>query len=286
MAATVAKLPRKAKTPLPSQDALQIVTVTPEMAVQILERNELNRPLNDQHVHRIARQITEGKWKFNGDTIKISSDHSVVDGQHRLWAIIEAKQAVDTIIVTGIERDAFATIDTLRKPRSGSDVIALAGTLKYRNMIAAALGWLIRYQRGVLQTYNQPQNKVENSDIEAAFKEHPGIVRAVERCMPLRGLANPGIVAFAYYVALDRNGLLAEKLVDTLIDPAGVSINDPLFRLRSYFTSDHHKRKEAVMSIALMFKALNAARAGRKISALSWKNQGRNPEAFPKLEVD
>ena len=286
MAATVAKLPRKAKTPLPSQDALQIVTVTPEMAVQILERNELNRPLNDQHVHRIARQITEGKWKFNGDTIKISSNHSVVDGQHRLWAIIEAKQAVDTIIVTGIERDAFATIDTLRKPRSGSDVIALAGTLKYRNMIAAALGWLIRYQRGVLQTYNQPQNKVENSDIEAAFKEHPGIVRAVERCMPLRGLANPGIVAFAYYVALDRNGLLAEKLVDTLIDPAGVSINDPLFRLRSYFTSDHHKRKEAVMSIALMFKALNAARAGRKISALSWKNQGRNPEAFPKLEVD
>lgn len=286
MAATVAKLPRKAKTPLPSQDALQIVTVTPEMAVQILERNELNRPLNDQHVHRIARQITEGKWKFNGDTIKISSDHSVVDGQHRLWAIIEAKQAVDTIIVTGIERDAFATIDTLRKPRSGSDVIALAGTLKYRNMIAAALGWLIRYQRGVLQTYNQPQNKVENSDIEAAFKEHPGIVRAVERCMPLRGLANPGIVAFAYYVALDRNGLLAEKLVDTLIDPAGVSINDPLFRLRSYFTSDHHKRKEAVMSIALMFKALNAARAGRKVSALSWKNQGRNPEAFPKLEVD
>ena len=286
MAATVAKLPRKAKTPLPSQDALQIVTVTPEMAVQILERNELNRPLNDQHVHRIARQITEGKWKFNGDTIKISSNHSVVDGQHRLWAIIEAKQAVDTIIVTGIERDAFATIDTLRKPRSGSDVIALAGTLKYRNMIAAALGWLIRYQRGVLQTYNQPQNKVENSDIEAAFKEHPGIVRAVERCMPLRGLANPGIVAFAYYVALDRNGLLAEKLVDTLIDPAGVSINDPLFRLRSYFTSDHHKRKEAVMSIALMFKALNAARAGRKVSALSWKNQGRNPEAFPKLEVD
>ena len=286
MAATVAKLPRKAKTPPPSQDALQIVTVTPEMAVQILERNELNRPLNDQHVHRIARQITEGKWKFNGDTIKISSDHSVVDGQHRLWAIIEAKQAVDTIIVTGIERDAFATIDTLRKPRSGSDVIALAGTLKYRNMIAAALGWLIRYQRGVLQTYNQPQNKVENSDIEAAFKEHPGIVRAVERCMPLRGLANPGIVAFAYYVALDRNGLLAEKLVDTLIDPAGVSINDPLFRLRSYFTSDHHKRKEAVMSIALMFKALNAARAGRKVSALSWKNQGRNPEAFPKLEVD
>lgn len=286
MAATVAKLPRKAKTPLPSQDALQIVTVTPEMAVQILERNELNRPLNDQHVHRIARQITEGKWKFNGDTIKVASDHSVVDGQHRLWAIIEAKQAVDTIIVTGIERDAFATIDTLRKPRSGADVIALAGTLKYRNMIAAALGWLIRYQRGVLQTYNQPQNKVENSDIEAAFKEHPGIVRAVERCMPLRGLANPGIVAFAYYVALDRNGLLAEKLVDTLIDPAGVSISDPLFRLRSYFTSDHHKRKEAVMSIALMFKALNAARAGRKISALSWKNQGRNPEAFPKLEVD
>lgn len=281
--AAVTKLPRKAVKPI---DNLEIVTVTPEMAVEILERNVLNRPLNDQHVHRIARQITEGKWKFNGDTIKIADDYSVVDGQHRLWAIIEAKQEVDTIIVRGIARDAFATIDTLRKPRSGSDVIALAGTLKYCNMIAAALSWLVRYQRGVLPTYTQPQNKVENSDIEKAFEKNPGIVRAVERCMSLRGLANPGIVAFAYYVALDRNGLLADKMVDTLIDPAGVSINNPFFRLRSYFTGDHHKRKEAIMSIALIFKALNAARAGKKISALSWKNQGRNAEDFPRLEID
>lgn len=277
----IVKMPKRGATP-----SLGIVTVTPEMAIQILERNELNRPLNDQHVHRIARQISEGKWKFNGDTIKIASDHSVVDGQHRLWAAIEAKRSIDTIIVHGIDKDAFSTIDTLRKPRSGSDVIALAGTIKYRNYVAAALTWLVRYERDVITTFTQPQNKVENSDIEEAFAKNPAIVRAVERCIPLRGLANPGLVGFAYYVAFERNGLLADRMVDTLIDPAGVSINDPFFRLRSYFTGDHHRRKEAVMTIALMFKALNAVRQSKRISALSWKNQGQKPEAFPKLEVD
>lgn len=264
MSGSVVRMPRKGSKP-----SLEIITVTPEMAVQILERNELNRPLNDQHVHRIARQITEGKWKFNGDTIKVADDHSVVDGQHRLWACIEAKQSIETVIVYGVDKDAFSTIDTLRKPRSGSDVIALAGTLKYRNHVAAALGWLVRHQKGVIPTFTQPQNKVENSDIEAAFAKHPGIVRAVERCAVLRGLVNPGLVAFAYYIALDRNGVLAERMINTLVDPAGVSINDPFFRLRSYFTSDHHRRKEAVMTIALMIKALNAARHNKKIAALS-----------------
>ena len=42
----------------------QIVTITPQQAMEMLEHNMCNRPLNDQHVHRLARQIVTGKWKF------------------------------------------------------------------------------------------------------------------------------------------------------------------------------------------------------------------------------
>src|SRR5216683_3522813 len=132
--ATVTKLPRKSETP-------QIVTITPEMAMNLLEHNTLNRPLNDQHVQRISRQIIDGKWRFNGDTIKIADTNDVLDGQHRLWAVIEAKKPIETIIVYGIARDAFATIDTLRKPRSFADVVALNGTARHRNYVASALTW-------------------------------------------------------------------------------------------------------------------------------------------------
>jgi len=52
-------------------------------------------------VERIAKQIRQGKWKYNGDTIKIAATGDVLDGQHRLWAIIESKTAVETVIVYG-----------------------------------------------------------------------------------------------------------------------------------------------------------------------------------------
>lgn len=261
------------------------VIITPEEAARLLELNTLNRPLSDQHVKRIARQISEGKWRFNGDTIKISDTNAVLDGQHRLWAIVEAKLPVETIIIRGIAEEAFATIDTLRKPRSGADVLALKGATHHRAYTSAALQWLIRWQRKTLESFKSPLNRIENSDIELAYAENPGIDRAIDRVMKLRGLANPPLVGFFYYVLANRSPELAERMVFTLETPAGVSINDPFFRLRMYFNSDHLKRKDPIMTIALMVKAANAASVGRELKLLTWRSQGVNPEEFPKLAV-
>lgn len=261
------------------------ILLTPEMATQLLEHNTLNRPLNDQHVKRIAGQILAGKWKFNGDTIKLSIKKDVLDGQHRLWAVVEAKVPIETIIVEGIEADAFATIDTLRKPRSGADVLALKGATRYRAQISTALQWLLRYQRGVLENYMAPANRIENSDVEVMYESNPGMERAIERVMPLRALANPSVLGFFYYVLANRSPELAERMVHTLENPAGVPMNDPFFRLRLYFTGDHLKQKNAVVSIALLIKASNAAYYNREVKYLKWQNQGLNAEAFPKLEV-
>lgn len=269
-----------AKTP-----ALQTITLTPEKATELLEHNQLNRPLSDQHVKRIAAQIISGKWRFNGDTIKIASTGDVLDGQHRLWAVIEAKKAVDTVLVRGIDREAFSTIDTLRKPRSGSDVIALSGHPRHRQITAMALTWLLRWQKKCLEDYKAPQHRIENSDIEQAFADNAGILRAVEEAQKLRGLANASLLAFFYYVLTNRNPDLAERLLTTLHNPAGVALSDPFFRLRSYFTNNTERRKEPLITIALMIKAANAAHLEQKMQTLSWKSQGNSPEAFPILKV-
>lgn len=266
------------------REAPRVAIVTPEDAMALLESNGSNRPLNDQHVKRIARQIEGGKWKFNGDTIKVSSTNDILDGQHRLWAIIEAKTAVETIIVRGIEPDAFATIDTMRKPRSGSDVLALMGATNHRSTISVALQWLTRWQRKCLENYRAPINRIENSDVEQAYRNNPGINRAAEAASRLRGLANPGLIAFFYFILTNRNPDLAERMLHTLEKPAGVDINDPFFRLRVYFTSDK-ARKEPLTTIAFMIKAANAAHEGREIKTLNWRSQGSVPEPFPTLNV-
>lgn len=272
------------KSPDSGREAPKIVNVTPEDAMALLESNGSNRPLNDQHVRRIARQIADGKWRFNGDTIKISSTNDILDGQHRLWAIIEAKVPVETIVVRGIEPDAFATIDTLRKPRSGSDVLALLGATHHRVVISTALQWPTRWQRKCLETYRAPNNRIENSDVEQAYRDNPGIVRAAEAASRLRGLANPGLIAFFYFILTNRNPDLAERMMHTLENPSGVGINDPFFRLRAYFTSDK-ARKDPLVTIVLMIKAANSAYEGREVKALNWRNQGSYAEPFPALNV-
>lgn len=263
------------------------VSLTPELAGHLLEHNKINRPISDGHVQRIARQIIDGKWRFNGDTIKIAESGDVLDGQHRCWAVIEAKQPVDTIIVSGIERDAFATIDTLRKPRSGSDVIALNGQELHRNTIAGTLSWLIRWQRGVLERWREPTNKVENADIEAAFQAHnKGIVRAVERSMTIRRIANPSIMGFVYYIAANQNLELGEQLITALDSPGRLAQTHPFFQLRSYFLNQGPRgRKDPLVTIALTFKALNAAYSGTPVKQLNWKSQGKLTEDFPKLKI-
>jgi hypothetical protein len=263
----------------------EITLLTPDMAAELLNCNMLNRPLNDQHVQRIARQIIDKKWKFNGDTIKISTESDILDGQHRLWAVMEAKIAIETVIVRGIERDAFATIDTLRKPRSGADVIALSGTMRNRQVIAPALGWLVRWQRGVLENYRAPQHRVENSDIESAFAAHPAMAAAAETGIKLRKVGNPAIIAFAYYVMSNQNAQIAEDFIKILRDPAGVGLTHPFFMLRAYFLGDKLTHKDPVVSIALVFKAANAVKENKEIQLLHWRNQGTRAEDFPTLKI-
>lgn len=259
------------------------ISVTPEIAMRLLEANKLNRPLSGGHAERIARQIVNGDWKFNGDTIKITDDGDVLDGQHRLWAIIEAKTAVDTMIVGGIEREAFATIDTIRKPRSLGDTVALGNVSRHRASIGGALAWLLRWQRGVIESYKMPANRIENSDVAAALSDNPGIVRAVEAAAKIRSVANPAIMGFLYYIVANRREDLAERMMATLTDPAGVGVNDPFFRLRHYFIGDHLKRKDPLISIAVTIKAVNAAHKGAKVQVLNWRHQGKSPEEFPNL---
>jgi hypothetical protein len=263
----------------------ELVTITPEVATDLLEHNTYNRPLSQNHVERIARQITEGKWKFNGDTIKVSVGGDVLDGQHRLWAVIEAKKPIDTIIVHGVEREAFATIDTVRRMRSGGDVLALNGVARYRTVTAETLRWLIRWQRGVIPSYRDPANRLENSDIEKAFGDHPQLIRAVEKVMPLRSLRNTPILALMFYILSNRDEEIANTLIGVLDDPSGVSLHHPFFKLRAYLVSDHHRRKDPIVVIALIIKAVNAYKSGQKLKNLTWKHQGSNVEEFPKLSV-
>lgn len=277
MTKTIFDMLEAAKTP-----AVRLI-LTPTMALELIQANKMNRPLDQNTVSRISRQILAGKWKFNGDTIKVSLDRNILDGQHRLHAVIETKQTIETLVVIDVEAEAFDTIDTLRKFRTLGDTVAVEGQAKYRQQIGQALAWLLRYERGTLIAYRAPQNRIENSDIKEAWRANTNIVRAVERAAPLRRVVNTGLLGFYYYLVSNQNAELAERMIETLNDPSRSAAKDPFFLLCQYLTGDAFK--DAVRTIALMIKAANYAFNGSQIGTLEWRQQGTSPEKFPVLEV-
>lgn len=114
------------------------IKVTPVMASDLLALNTANRRKRQWLVDDYAKQMKEGKWEFNGDCIILSSEGVLLDGQHRLEAIVESETMQMFNIQTGISPDAFPTIDT-GVVRGGADAIQGQG---YTN--AAALAGMVR----------------------------------------------------------------------------------------------------------------------------------------------
>lgn len=88
--------------------------ITPEYAAILMQHNNLNRPINRITLEDYKSQIQKGLWKLNGEPIIISNDGVLLNGQHRLTAVIETGLPITSVVVEGVENNDFATIDTGR----------------------------------------------------------------------------------------------------------------------------------------------------------------------------
>ena len=68
------------------------VMVSPEFARDVLERSFAsgftNRPLSKKTVKKYAEAMKKGGWVLNNDAICIDDSGALINGQHRLEAVI------------------------------------------------------------------------------------------------------------------------------------------------------------------------------------------------------
>lgn len=88
-----------------------IELITPELASKYLEANKANRRIRAHKVEMYARDMTAGRWQLNGQGISFSSSGMLLDGQHRLHAIVKSGVSVQMNVVRGLDRTAGATMD-------------------------------------------------------------------------------------------------------------------------------------------------------------------------------
>ena len=178
-----------------------VEAITPQQAAMYLKKNANNRKLSPRRIASYARAITSGEWQINGETIKFAENGELLDGQHRLKAIVQADTVVETCVVRGLDSTAFKTIDG-GKARSAGDCLYV---LKYRhpNALAAATRMLCAYESG-WGSAARSFRTISNDELIAKLETHRDLVTAAHEYMRrpnFTKLVPHSIGMFCFYMA-------------------------------------------------------------------------------------
>ena len=251
-------------------------------AMALLERNTKNRRLNQLKTKEFMRSLREDNWDHNGETIKVSWEGILIDGQKRLTAVARTRIPMVTEVIFNLDPDSFKTID-IGQSRSASDVLGINGKAN-TNRLSAAARLLVRYEADPrMSTYLRPTI----AEIEAAVERHPLIEHPPEgiRLSGIHGL--PGsVVTFLWTIAAEYDRKKAEDFFERLVKGLNiVDENDPADRLRKLSLGMKKRRRHVSADefAAICIKAWNAFAQGKTISAhaLRWRTEGDAPELFP-----
>lgn len=275
---------------------IEYIDVTPEMAEKWLEKNSKNRKLSDRVVSRYAQMMSNDQWHYDASPLRFDTDDNVLDGQHRLWALVESGTTQKFLVVRGLDPRSFVTIDT-GKTRSFGDIISIERPgLRNVHHLAAVTAMLWRWDQGyrgkqLRATGNVPAapaetllNLFESREEEIVELYHSA--QAVARKVPGLGATIISLL-MSIFNKIDADD--AEFFFERLMDGAGLDAGNPILALRNNLlkfasTRDRRTNLPTEVGVALGIKAWNAYRRGDDIHILNYRVGGARPEQFPTAE--
>lgn len=275
--------------------AIGPLTITPEVAAEMLGVNTVNRRKKDLRIDRYARDMMNGNWRLTGQTVQFSRSGRLLDGQNRLMACIKDGAPFQTFVCVGLDDDAMIAIDK-GASRSFADDLMILG-YSNANRLAAAVSAIYRYMKtddiGALSAQTQRVSMSSDEGFEI-LKEHPGIestMGELSRRERLSKVAPMSVMdSFAYIVGRVHHDDMV-YFFDRIGNPVELKEGSPILALISASESDSIKRKmigvrgglNSRYKVALLTKAWNAYVEGKSVSKLTYRAGGARPEDFPQL---
>lgn len=259
--------------------------VSPEYASRLLGMNIGNRKVSRQKVEMYAAEMRNGRWQTTGEPIQIDTHGVLINGQHRLLAIIESQCSLLLNIVSGVDPAAKNVIDTGKK-RTACDAILMAGH-KHAKTLAAAAKLVHVYQKRTITSMSRQQNLPTHTDILNIVEGNRLLAKCVND-IPLKkgGILPPGNVAFLLYIFSLSDGEKAMAFIEGLVFGYNLAPDSPIVLIRNRLISNADSKAKigTVEKLALTIKAWNAYRQGVKLKQLKWvraSSLGYTKESFP-----
>jgi len=239
-----------------------IMTITPEDARKILGNNPDNRTINHTLVKTIANDISFGMWSLNGESIIISKDGELNDGQHRLLAVILANHPIETNVFFGAERKSRMTVD-MGKPRTVANLLSMDNIPNYNHASAIARLYYQykcnRFQDGgsfvaatkqiIRQEYFDNREKIDDAIKIVGHQKFSNLIGATPICTS--------------YIAIGNvNTTHLEEFYFKLISGENIKSGNPILKAREHLIDMKSKKATAPQRMEVIFRYWNAWRRG------------------------
>ncbi len=205
-----------------------IETINPEKAAEYLGKIYNQRSFKKTHGQNLARIMKDGHWHMAGDPIRFDTNGHLIDGQHRLQAVIDSGTTQQFLILRGLDPASYTVMDQGR-PRTRGDTLVTMD-IKNSNIVGAAIAVLLRMKLG-LEIDRHP---VDNSEVaEFASKNRQELDRAITSARQFRSLSGATYGAFLF-LAYHANPEKAEAFAEALANGSNLDSTNPALVLRNH----------------------------------------------------
>lgn len=243
--------------------------ISPELARDMLKRNINNRPLNKNHVDFLSKQMTEGKWMFDGTPIKLTEAGSLLDGQHRLTAVIESGLSFDFLVISGVNKDSFKVMDTGRN-RKASDVLSINGIQQSQDAQIVCRD-VLNYRKSGMLIPHFNNGKITNSDIlEFAEENEQRLMESIKFVGKFKKpiIAKSKLASF-HFLFSEKNVIEAGLFISKLCTGLDISADSSIYVLREKLISDSISKQKINprRKHAFIIKCWNLFRQGQSVTS-------------------
>jgi hypothetical protein len=211
----------------PGDYAMTVETIGPDRAETYLAANRGNRNIVQAHVASLARDIRNGQWMFNAQPICFSRSGRLLNGQHRLSAVLEASQPIEVLVMRGLPEEAFTTYDKQAKKAPALDEMFEDFGDKALISATAVLLW-----RRELLPEGEPNARPTSSEIRAVIRDHPELMRFRGFARKLMRYGRASALVYAAYRIMRGNPALGQVFLDRLETAANLPAGHMILRLR------------------------------------------------------
>ena len=271
-----------ANAPLPGLEQVAVPTdVTPAMARAWLAHNEKNRPKNADAIKALASDMAEGRFHYTGDPIRFDVNGNLIDGQHRLEAIILADATVRIAVLRGLPPEAQEFID-IGRSRSIGDRLAMHD-VDNRALRAGIARVMLGYHLGSVGTVVNPRGVSSSRVIEFLREVDTDYGVLVGQCAQRARIGTPSTMGAAAQIAhrVDPAGA-DEFFLGQLLDGLGLAHGQPALALRNRLLAGGGKTVGARSDVFwLTLRAFVLHQEGRRVSKIQTPKGGWSTDTVP-----